>query len=195
MRIKETIDFAIDVICEFMEIALPSIRKTCGLIPRNYGLSVGIDAGECLLTELKSSTQYKERYGPKKGNQEPIKVSDNLTMLGRPVIGATRMVDAAEPYEILVNCYPGSALKAKIDDPSEYKIHENLYFGLDLDFRNVPEYCYGPVEVYRVTTDRIEHLKRELGLVEEDEEASEEIKEEPNSAICKPTKPKQKRTK
>ena len=204
-RIKQTIDFSVEITCKFMENFLPSIRKACGLLPKRFGLSIGVDAGECLLTELRSSVSvkgfkdwYREQYGEmkrhdnedevKRGLPKRIVVSNNVTVIGRPVIGATRMVGVARPYEILVNCYPGAALKAKIDDPRELEIHKDLFFGLELDFRHVKEYCHGPVEVYRVTTDRIEHLKRELGLVEEDDETAKEIKKEPNSTICKQTK-------
>lgn len=201
-RIKETIEFSIEITCKFMEVFLPGIRRTCGLIPKDFGFSIGIDAGECLLTELKSSTKadapedcYEKQYGPiiyngdgKKKEKEPIRVANNVTMIGRPVIGATRMVTAAKAYEILVNCYPGSALKANIDGPREHEIHKKLCFGLDLVFRKVKEYCYGPVEMYRVNTDRIEHLKKELGLLEEDRESSNKGGKEPSDTTC--TQPK-----
>lgn len=203
-RIKETIDFSIEITCKFMEIFLPSFRKACGLIKKGFGLSIGVDAGNCFLTELQSSIAkeapkdcYRIQYGDinipdneaEEKEEQRIIVSNNVTMMGRPVIGATRMVDAAKAYEIIVNCYPGAALKAKIDNPKEREIHKDLQFGLDLVFRGTKEYPYPDgVEAYRVNTDRIEHLKRKSGLVEEDEESSKESKKEPNSTICKQTK-------
>ena len=199
-RIRETIDFSIEITCKFMEILLPRIRKTCGLIPKDFGFSIGIDVGECFLTELRSSKSkeapeddYKEQYGKIKCEDYKTKgivVSDNVTIIGRPVIGATRMTRAAKAYEILVNCYPGSALKARIDDPKEHKIRKHLRFGLDLAFRKIKDYCYAPVEVYRVNTDRIEHLKRQLGLVEEDQDSSIKSEKEPDDTTCKESKKK-----
>ncbi len=195
-RVKKTIKFSIEITCKFMEIFLPSIRKACGLIPKDFGFSTGIDVGQCFLTELRSSKEeeapkdhYKARYGPIKcKDYEEIVVSDNVTMIGRAVIGAARMTRAANAYEILVNCYPGSELKARIDDPSEHEIRENLHFGLELTFRKIKDYCYCPVEVYRVNTDRIENLKKELGLVEEDEDTSKKSEKEPDDTTCKQSK-------
>ncbi|NIM97496.1 MAG: hypothetical protein GTO24_05245 [candidate division Zixibacteria bacterium] len=131
-RVKKTIEFSIDITCKFLEIFLPSIRRTCGLIPKDFGFSLGIDVGQCLLTELRSSRaaeapkdHYEELYGPIKckdfHDKGEIVVSDNVTIIGRPVIGATRMTTAANAYEILVNCYPGSELKTRIDDPSSMR--------------------------------------------------------------------------
>ena len=188
LRIKEAIDFGIEIVCKFIEIFLPSVRRTCGLLPMDFGFSIGIDAGECFLTELKSSTKevayddyYERKYGKILGGDKEIIVSDNVTMIGRPVIGATRMVEAAEPYEILVNCYPGAALKAKIDNPIEHKIREGLQFGLDLCFRKIKDYQPGLVEVYRVDTDRINGLKKKLGLSGKEEECIIKRQEEPKA--------------
>lgn len=207
-RIKIAINFSIETTCRFMEIFLPDIRKTCSLIPKNFGLSIGIDAGRCFLTELKSSIEeeagedcYVKRYGPIKNpdldisddgdkEDERIIVARNVTVIGRPIIGATRMVDAAKPYEILVNSYPGGALKARIDNPNDHTIRENLHFGLELVGRKVKEYCYGPVEAYRVHTDRIEGLKKELGLVEEDKESLTKKEKGSEDTICDKEKKK-----
>ena len=199
-RVKDTVDFSTDVCCKFMEIALPGIRKTCGLIPRDFGLSIGIDAGECLLTEMHSSKptkarkdSYEAQYGQiHKGKDGKIEVSKNVTIIGRPVIGATRMVTAARAYEIILNTYPGALLKDKIDDPKEHEIHEELKFGLNLVFRKVKEYEHDFVEVYRVNSDRIEYLKQKMGLSEECEE--KQIKSPIDSKKPSDTKSKAKKS-
>lgn len=202
-RIKETIEFSIDITCKFMEIFLPSFRKTCGLLPKEFGFSVGIDVGECFLTELRSSTSiagtkdhYEVQYGniqcpdPTDGEERRIIVANNVTMIGRPVIGATRMVEGANAYEILVNCYPGAALKDRIENPTalQIRIREKFQFGLDRAFRKVKDYAPGPVEVYRVNTDRINSLKKRLGICVEDVESPAKIDKDSNDKPCTQSK-------
>ena len=114
--VRVAIEFSIEVTEQFLKVALPDIRKTCGLLPADFGISVGIDAGNCLLTELKASRNYEERckkYGVR--YKKDLTVSPNVTAIGRAIIGATRMVQKAKPYEIIVNSYPGSMLKAAMD--------------------------------------------------------------------------------
>ena len=111
--VRVAIEFSIRVTEQFLENALPGIRKTCGLLPADFGMSVGIDTGYCLLTELKvskKSQEHFERYGLKlRKNMQAV--SPNVTVIGRAVIGATRMVSQAKAYEIIINSYPGSRLK------------------------------------------------------------------------------------
>lgn len=150
------IDFSIRVICQFIENTLPDIRKTCGLLPADFGISAGIDAGECLLTELKASKNADrfKRYGLRLGK---IQVGHNVTVIGRPIIGATRMVSKAKPYEILINSYPGANLKDALDDPKN-KVCKGAEFYLEPTHVCTKE--YNPVEAYRVKSGRIEQLKK-----------------------------------
>ncbi len=156
--VRVAIEFSIRVTEQFLENALPDIRKTCGLLPADFGMSVGIDAGNCLLTELKASENYEERcerYGVK--YTEDLAVSQNVTAIGRAIIGANRMVQKAKPYEIIVNSYPGSNLKEAMEDSKE-EVGRGVKFSLERTIVCTKE--YNPVEAYRVVSGHLEHLKR-----------------------------------
>ena len=156
--IRIAIEFSIEVIIQFLEHTLPEIRKSCGLLPTDFGMSVGIDAGECLLTEMKASENFQKRckqYGLE--YKEMLPVSLNVTAIGRPIIGATRMVSKAKPYEILINSYPGANLKAALEDPKD-KVRQGVEFSLESTFVCTKE--YNPVEAYRIVSGHLEHLKR-----------------------------------
>ena len=55
--------------------------------PANVGLSLGVDSGQCTLIEI-----------------------GDLNIVGPPVVGASRMVSAAESFEILLNVSIGVVL-------------------------------------------------------------------------------------
>ncbi len=97
-------------------------------------------------------------------------ISQNVTAIGRAVIGAHRMVSAASAYEILVNSYPGAALKARLDAPKD-KIGRGVDFDLEHVSRCTKE--YNPVEDYRVLSGRIDQLKAKMTLLNEVEDAPE----------------------
>lgn len=62
-------------------------RRNIYNYPEGTGISIGIDAGNVYLTSI----------------------LDDLTIVGTPVVGAVRMVDAASnPGEIICNNYPGN---------------------------------------------------------------------------------------
>ena len=159
--IRGAIEFSIEVTRGFLEVALPDIRKTCGLLPTDFGLSVGIDAGECLLTELRPSRKCEDRFvkfGREREYNESLEpVCPTVTVIGRAIIGANRMVQKAEPYEIIVNSYPGSKLKEAMEDSKE-KVGRGAKFSLEWTVVCTKE--YNPVEAYRVVSGHLEHLKR-----------------------------------
>ena len=159
--IKSAIEFSIEVTRGFLEVALPDIRKTCGLLPTDFGLSVGIDAGECLLTELRPSRKCEDRFvkfGREREYNEGLEpVCPTVTAIGRAIIGANRMVEKAKPYEIIVNSYPGAKLKAALDDPKD-KVRQGVKFSLEPTCVCTKE--YNPIEAYRVVSGHLEHLKR-----------------------------------
>lgn len=157
--IRAAIEFSIKVTTQFLNNALPDIRKTCGLLPTDFGMSVGIDAGECLLTELKASENFRERsdrYGVE--YSKSFQVSPNVTVIGRPIIGATRMVSKAKHYEIIVNSYPGGKLKAALDDPKD-KLRQGVEFSLERTRISTKEYKRG-VEAYRIVSPQLEQTKK-----------------------------------
>jgi hypothetical protein len=136
---------------------LPEIRKTCGTLPGDFGISVGIDAGECLLTDLRASEDYEADYERKKDTFEDL--GGNVTVISRPTIDSTRMVSGVEPYEILINSYPGARLKAKIDDPNN-PVTKNIRFQLEPKCIYTKEYdC---VEAYRVMSGQLEQMKEQM---------------------------------
>ena len=156
--IRGAIEFSNLVTEQFLENVMPDIKKTCGLLPADFGISVGIDAGECLLTELKTSDKFQERcrrFGLEcKGKAN---VSLNVTAIGRAIIGATRMVSKAKPYEILINSYPGSKLKAALGDPED-KLGQGIKFSMEPTYVSTKECKL--VEAYRVVSWRLEQLKK-----------------------------------
>ena len=150
---------------------MPEFRKTCGCLPVDFGISAGIDAGECLLTAIEPSDDFDERYkryGLHKS--EAVSASQNVTAIGRPVIGASRMVEAARPYEILVKSYPGGALSARLED-SKDKVGKEIQFCLKRVAVQIKE--GEKVEAYRVVSGRIEQLKKTMTLLDDREGGSE----------------------
>jgi class 3 adenylate cyclase len=107
----------------FRDVVIEELRKnTRAFVPRT-GLSLGIDGGPVSL----------------------VSVARDLTVIGSPVVGAVRMVTAAEPYETLVNGYLGTAL---YNDRCE---NERLYrIKTERLIRKTKEY-EGGQEVYRIT--------------------------------------------
>lgn len=73
----------------FRTVVLPEVRKNTRNFPSGFGLSFGIDAGPAYLVE----------------------VARDLTILGRAVVGAVRMVGcASRPFQTIVNVFPAVQL-------------------------------------------------------------------------------------
>jgi class 3 adenylate cyclase len=68
---------------------LANLRRNSRNFPAGTGLSIGIDAGPC----------------------ELVRVGELLTIVGSPIVGATRMVSSASAHQTILNVYPGSALE------------------------------------------------------------------------------------
>ena len=71
------------------ESFIANLRRNSRNFPVGVGLSLGVDSGPCQL----------------------IRVGDSLTVVGSPIVGATRMVAAARARQTLVNVYLGEALQ------------------------------------------------------------------------------------
>jgi class 3 adenylate cyclase len=85
---------------EFCQALLPaannlvaSLRKTSRNFPVGVGLSLGADAGPC----------------------ELVMVGEALTLVGGPIVGATRMVAGANPGQTLLNVYLGEQIAEQRD--------------------------------------------------------------------------------
>jgi class 3 adenylate cyclase len=103
----------------FRDIWIPTFRRGSRNTPTGTGLSVGIDAGPTHIVE----------------------VGGDYTIVGPAVVGAVRMVSAAEPDEILCNSYLGSRL-------AEMPLPDTVV-RLELGIRATKEYPSGQ-EIYRV---------------------------------------------
>jgi class 3 adenylate cyclase len=68
---------------------LASLRRNSRNFPSGAGLSLGIDAGPC----------------------ELVRVGELVTVVGSPIVGATRMVGGAAARQTILNVYLGTALE------------------------------------------------------------------------------------
>jgi class 3 adenylate cyclase len=75
------------------EVLISNLRRNSRNFPVGMGLSLGVDAGPCHL----------------------VQVGDSLTVVGSPIVGATRMVSGARAHQTLVNIYLGEALEQAKD--------------------------------------------------------------------------------
>ncbi|PKN68513.1 MAG: hypothetical protein CVU54_14440 [Deltaproteobacteria bacterium HGW-Deltaproteobacteria-12] len=89
----------------FIGEIIPLFRQYAGCMPTKYGLSIGLDCGICLLTDLKSDKSNASYGYPQLNNS-----INSVTVLGRPVVGAARMVAQAQQHQILINEYIGEYL-------------------------------------------------------------------------------------
>ncbi len=68
---------------------IDNLKRNSRNFPIGVGLSIGVDAGPC----------------------ELVRVGDTLTIIGSPIVGATRMVAGARAGEALINVGLGAALE------------------------------------------------------------------------------------
>jgi class 3 adenylate cyclase len=107
----------------FHRRVLEDFRSNSRNLSGGVGLSMGLDAGPGYL----------------------VKIADELTVVGAPVVGAVRMVTAALPREILANVYLGERLRDEQD-----RAYEALGVSVAREFRPTMEYPRGQ-EVYSLT--------------------------------------------
>lgn len=89
-----------DILPGFCQSILPAAESLVANLKRNsrnfpvgVGLSIGIDSGSCML----------------------VRVGDSLTLLGGPIVGATRMVSGAVAGQVLVNVGLGATLELQVN--------------------------------------------------------------------------------
>ncbi len=75
------------------ETLIDNLKRNSRNFPVGVGLSIGIDAGPC----------------------ELVRVGDALTVVGSPIVGATRMVSGARAGQALVNVGLGTAFERQRD--------------------------------------------------------------------------------
>jgi class 3 adenylate cyclase len=110
----------------FHRRVLEDFRSNSRNLSVGVGLAMGLDAGPGYL----------------------VKIADELTVVGSPVVGAVRMVTAASlPQEIVANVYLGERLRDEQDG-----VYEALGVRVIREFRPTKEYPKGQ-EVYALTFD------------------------------------------
>jgi class 3 adenylate cyclase len=126
----------------FHRRVLEDFRANSRNLSSGVGLSMGLDAGPGYL----------------------VKIADELTLVGPPVVGAVRMVTAAAlPREIVANVFLGERLREGQD-----AAYEALGMTVSREFRPTKEYPKGQ-EVYALTFDGVRDVPDEA-----DAEASEQ---------------------
>ncbi len=119
--VREVSDTCDACLQSFRTFVADELRTICRNIPARMGLSLGLDGGPVHL----------------------VTVAGDLTVVGPAVVGAVRMVSAAEPYETLLNSVVGTPL---------FRDKENLQRQLGIHIerlvRPTKEYPAGQ-EVYR----------------------------------------------
>ncbi len=123
-NIAHTADTLIDL---FHRKVLEDFRRNSRNLSGGVGLSMGLDAGPGYLVEI----------------------AGELTIVGPPVVGAVRMVNAAYlPREIVANVYLGEHLHGE-----QNGIYEALGVTVAQEYRPTKEYPKGQ-EVYALSFDR-----------------------------------------
>jgi class 3 adenylate cyclase len=119
--IAHTANLLIDL---FHRRVLEDFRSNSRNLSAGVGLSMGLDAGPGYL----------------------VKIADELTIVGPPVVGSVRMVTAAaQPREIVANVYLGERLREGQDG-----VYEALGVRVTRELRPTKEYPRGQ-EVYALT--------------------------------------------
>jgi class 3 adenylate cyclase len=110
----------------FHRLVLEDFRSNSRNLPEGVGLSMGLDAGPGYL----------------------VQIGGELTVVGSPVVGAVRMVTAAEiPREIIANVFLGERLREE-----QGGVYEELGVTVTREYRPTKEYPRGQ-EVYSLTFD------------------------------------------
>jgi class 3 adenylate cyclase len=108
----------------FHRLVLEDFRSNSRNLPEGVGLSMGLDAGPGYL----------------------VQIAGELTVVGPPVVGAVRMVTAAEvPREIIANVFLGERLREEQEG-----VYEGLGVTVTREYRPTKEYPRGQ-EVYSLT--------------------------------------------
>jgi class 3 adenylate cyclase len=111
----------------FHRLVLEDFRNNSRNLPQGVGLSMGLDAGPGYL----------------------VQIAGELTVVGSPVVGAVRMVTAAEqPREIIANVFLGERIREEQEG-----VYEELGVTVTREYRPTKEYPRGQ-EVYALTFDQ-----------------------------------------
>jgi class 3 adenylate cyclase len=148
--IAHTANILIDL---FHRRVLEDFRSNSRNLSSGVGLSMGLDAGPGYL----------------------VKIADELTIVGPPVVGSVRMVTAAAlPKEIVANVFLGERLREGQDG-----VYEALGVRVNREFRPTKEYPRGQ-EVYALTFEQ-DGSELETPNEDADEEAPRDVVDAPDA--------------
>lgn len=110
--------FSIPMMRFFEQRVVQELRSNAQNFPKGIGLSMGLDAGPCRMAAI----------------------GGDVTIVGPPVVGAVRMVDASAPGEMLANIFLGELLQRRPD-------HRPTGAEVTREYRDTKEYTQ---EVYPI---------------------------------------------
>ena len=151
----------------FHRLVLEDFRSNSRNLPHGVGLSMGLDAGPGYL----------------------VQIAGELTLVGPPVVGAVRMVTAADqPREIIANVFLGERLRDEQDG-----VYEELGVTATREYRPTKEYPKGQ-EVYALTFASQEdssegHASSEPSASDADEERGADLTSNDVSDVRSATEP------
>ncbi|MEK6372694.1 MAG: hypothetical protein AABO58_08355 [Acidobacteriota bacterium] len=119
--LAEVVSMSRVIVNAFTDKVEPGLRRNARNFPERSGLSIGLDSGPGYFAE----------------------VAGQLTVVGPPVVGAVRMVGAAEPREIIANVHIGERWLETPDLLRETDVE------IIADVRATKEYPKGQV-VYKI---------------------------------------------
>jgi hypothetical protein len=108
---------------EFLGGILPMLRSRGGMLPRTFGLAIGLDCGQVMVSDLRPSIARVSvsvyNGGEKSFNVGNDPLLKSVTVLGRAVVGAVRMASEAQSNRILCNNYPGHRIAEGLSEVNE----------------------------------------------------------------------------
>jgi class 3 adenylate cyclase len=135
----------------FHRLVLADFRSNSRNLPEGVGLSMGLDAGPGYV----------------------VQIAGELTVVGSPVVGAVRMVTAAEqPREIIANVFLGERLRDEQDG-----VYEELGVTVTREYRPTKEYPRGQ-EVYSLTFDHRDEPDTERPIDSSDQDERDTLPED-----------------
>jgi class 3 adenylate cyclase len=119
--ISQMLSFSEALLSIFPEV-MNEYRKNCTNFPAGTGLSLGVDSGLCTLVNI-----------------------EDLNIIGPPVVGASRMVAEAEPFEVLFNVSTAAWLTKDKDSLAKD-------YGINIEKKYIKTAEYGDIgqEAYSV---------------------------------------------
>jgi hypothetical protein len=146
---------------QFLDEILPMFRARGGLLPKNFGLAIGLDYGEVMVSDLRPSIE-KITVSVYQGGERTFDIgkdplTKSVTVLGRAVVGAVRMASEAKANRFLCNNFPGQRFARSLSDINDkFEKPWSITRGL-VQTKEVP----GGQFAYELSYPAVEHLADE----------------------------------